>query len=246
MSPELTTSPFFIAAITLGTLGAILILAGIAALTRARALQFTLRTLAGLVLLLSGALAGAIAVGTQGYLALTREDLAARIFVRPHGPQLFAAIVRFPDGHEGTFELAGDEVYVDAHILKWKPLANLLGLHTAYELDRVGGRYHAIQEERSAVRTVYPLTQDRPVDLFGLRRRYPFLRVLLDAEYGSATFVPVTESAEFEVRVSTTGLLIREVKPHPGVNVLRPIEKKTGWYETVVETYNSFMTSSPR
>ena len=30
---------------------------------------------------------------------------------------------------------------------------------------------------------------------------------------GRVTFVPVTKPAEFEVRVSTTGLLIREEKP---------------------------------
>ena len=244
MSSELTTSPFFIAAIILGLLGAILMIAGIVALMRARPLRFALRTLAGLLLLSIGMLAGTIAIGTQGYLALTREDVAARLFVQPHGPQRFAAVVRFLDGHQATFELAGDEIYVDAHIIKWKPLANLLGLHTVYELDRVGGRYHAIEEERSAVRTVYSLAQDRPVDLFGLRRRYALLGVLLDAEYGSATFIPVTGPAEFEVRVSTTGLLIREAKPHPGVNVLP--EKKTGWYETVVETYNRLMAPSTR
>jgi hypothetical protein len=215
MSSELITSPFYLAAITLGTLGAILIVAGIAALIRARPLRFALRTLAGLVLLSIGGLAGAIAIGTQGYLALTREDVAARLFVEPRGPQRFVAMVRFPDGREAAFELAGDEIYVDAHIIKWKPLANILGLHTAYELDRVGGRYNAIEEERSAVRTVYSLAQDKPVDLFGLRRRYAFLSVLLDAEYGSATFIPVTGSAELELRVSTTGLLIREAKPHP-------------------------------
>ncbi|HEY3196729.1 MAG TPA: hypothetical protein VGJ57_01855 [Nitrospirales bacterium] len=243
MSSELTTSPFFLAAIMLGTLGVILILAGIVAVMRARPLPFAIWTLAGLVLLLMGALAAAIAIGTQGYLALTREDLAASLFVQPDGSQRFAAVVRFPDGRQARYELAGDEIYVDAHILKWKPLANILGLHTAYELDRVGGRYHAIEEERSAVRTVYSLTHDKPVDLFGLRRRYAFLSVLLDAEYGSATFIPVTGSAEFELRVSTTGLLIREAIPHPGVNVL-PV-KKTGWYETVVETYNSFMAPSP-
>jgi hypothetical protein len=246
MSSELTTSPFFFAALTLATLGAILMLAGIAALIRAKPQRFVFRTLAGLVLLLIGALAGTIAIGVQGYHALTREDVAAILFVQPRGSQRFAAVVRYPDGRQARYELAGDEIYVDAHIIKWKPLANILGLHTAYELDRVGGRYHAIEEERSAVRTVYLLSQERPVDLFGLRRRYAFLSVLLDAEYGSATFIPVTGSAELELRVSTTGLLIREAIPHPGVNVLRPIEKKTGWYETVVETYNSFMTSSPR
>ena len=91
-------------------------------------------------------------------------------------------------------------------------MANVLGLHTAYELDRVGGRYDDIARERSANRTLYSLVQDRPVDLFGLRRRYGFLAPLLDAEYGSGTFVPVRRRAEFEVRVSTTGLLIREKK----------------------------------
>ena len=241
MSSELTTSPFFLVAVALGTLGIILILAGIAALIRARPMPFALWTVTGLVLLSIGALAATVAIGTQGYLALTREDIAASLFVEPRSPQRFAAVVRFPDGHQATFELAGDEIYVDAHIIKWKPLVNMLGLHTVYELDRVGGRYHGIEEERSAARTVYSLAQDKPVDLFGLRRRYPFLRVLLDAEYGSATFIPVTRSAEFELRVSTTGFLIREAIPHPGV-VLWPV-KKTGWYETAVETYNKFMPS---
>jgi hypothetical protein len=60
---------------------------------------------------------------------------------------------------------------------------------------------------------VYSLRHDKLVDLFGLRLRYAFLAKLLDAEYGSATFIPVDRQAELELRVSTTGLLIREVKP---------------------------------
>jgi hypothetical protein len=114
-----------------------------------------------------------------------------------------------------TYELAGDGIYVDAHVLKWKPMANVLGLHTAYELDRVAEHYDDIAQERSGDRTVYSLVQDRPVDLLGLRRRYAFLAPLLDAEYGSGTFVPVTRPATFEVRVSTTGLLIREKQSGP-------------------------------
>ena len=210
MLSDSVTSPIFIIAVILGVTGVIAVLAGIAALARAKALQFAFRTLTGLLLLALGTLAGAIAVGIQGYRALTHEEVAARIFVQPAGVKRYAATFRFPDGRETTFALAGDEIYVDAHILKWKPLANMLGLHTVYELDRVAGRYHDIEQERSAVRTVYPLAQDRPVDLFGLRRRYAFLSPLLDADYGSAAFVPVTRPADFELRVSTTGLLIRE------------------------------------
>jgi hypothetical protein len=215
VTPELSASPFFLAAIALGALGAILVVAGLVALVQPRPLRFALRTLSGLLLLSLGALAGTIAVGTQGYRALTREDLAARLTVRPAGPQRFAVTVRFPDGRQAAFDLAGDEIYVDAHILKWKPLANALGLHTAYELDRVAGRYRAIEQERSAARTVYSLGQAKPVDLFWLRQRHAFLSTLLDAEYGSATFVSVTQPAELELRVSTTGLLMRDASAPP-------------------------------
>ena len=215
MTSAFETSPFVLAAALLGALGGIFIIGGLVALRRARPLRFALRTLAGLLLLSLGALAGAIGVGMSGYRALTREEVAARIVVRPVGPQRFAATFIVSDRPEMTYELAGDGIYVDAHILKWKPMANVLGLHTAYELDRVGGRYDDIARERSANRTLYSLVQDRPVDLFGLRRRYGFLAPLLDAEYGSGTFVPVRRRAEFEVRVSTTGLLIRENKSEP-------------------------------
>jgi hypothetical protein len=197
----------------LGVLGGTFIIGGLVSLRRARPLRFALRTLTGLLLLSLGALAGAIGVGTMGYRALTREDVAARIFVQPLSRQRFAARIQVPDRADVTYTIAGDEIDVDAHILKWKPMANVLGLHTVYELDRVAGRYHEIAQERSEWRTVFSLARDKPVDLFGLRRRYTFLAPLLDAEYGSGTFVPVTKPAEFEVRVSTTGLLIREVKP---------------------------------
>jgi hypothetical protein len=159
-----------------------------------------------------GSLAGTISVGMMGYRALTREDVAARIVVKPAGRQRFIATFHFPDGREATYELAGDEIYVDAHILKWHPYANLIGLHTAYEIDRVAGRYHAIKDEREAARTVHVLARDKPVDLYALRQRNAFLAPAFDAEYGSATFVPVTRPAELELRVSTTGLLMREAR----------------------------------
>ena len=204
-------SPLAIAAALLAAFGTVLVVAGVVALFRLRPLRFAVYGLGGALLVSLGAMAAMLAVGIQGYRALTREDVAARLSVQPAGPQRIAATVRYPDGRQQRFALAGDEIYVDARILKWKPAANLLGLHTAYELDRVAGRYRDLEQERGAARTVYPLGEHKPVDLFGLRQRYAFLAPLFDAEYGSATFMPVTQAAELEVRVSTTGLLIRDV-----------------------------------
>ena len=209
MPTDLPAFSFSFAAVLLAGLGVLLAGAGVAALRRRRPARFVAEVLAGLLLISLGAFSGAVALGIQGYRALTREDVAARLQVRPAGTQRFSATFVYPDGRQQTFDIAGDEIYVDAHILKWRPVANLVGLHTAFELDRVAGRYRAIEQERSAPRTVHPLGQDRLVDLFALRQRYAFLAPLLDAEYGSATFVPVTKPAELELRVSTTGLLLR-------------------------------------
>jgi hypothetical protein len=203
-------TPFVLFAIVLGAFGIILVGAGLVSLFRLRVWRFTVRTLVGLLLVSLGTIAGGIALGVQGYQALTREDVAARISVQPSAPQQFSATVHYPDGRSRTFDLKGDEIYLDAHILKWKPIANLVGLHTAYELDRIAGRYQELAQERSAPRTIYLLRDERPVELFRLRQRYSFLAPLYDAEYGSATFVPVKQPTELEVRVSTSGLLVRE------------------------------------
>jgi hypothetical protein len=213
MPSDLLSSPLTFAAIAFGAAGALLLFGGIAALLRSRPLRFVLRTLSGLLMISCALLAIGLAVGLQGYQAFTREERAARLSIQPVGPQRFVATVRFADGREVRHELAGDEVYIDAHILKWHPYANLVGLHTAYELDRLGGRYHDIEQERAAPRTVVSLAQDKPVDLFGMRRRHAFLAPVLDAQYGSATFVPADAPAEFELLVSTTGLLMRKVAP---------------------------------
>src|SRR3989449_513950 len=117
--------------------------------------------------------------------------------------------IRLPDQRLAMYELAGDAFYIDAHILKWHSLANLLGVPTAYELDRVGGRYNDVAQERSRPRTVYSLAHPKPIDMFDVARRFSLLAPLVDAQYGSATFVAAGRPAQFEVRVSTTGLLIR-------------------------------------
>lgn len=195
------------------TLAVLFLVAGVFALKRKRLLGSATSITFALLLFAVAALMATISVATQGYRALTHEEVAASVVVRPIGPQRFSARFTFPDGRQETFELAGDQIYVDAHILKWKPIANILGLHTAYELDRVGGRYMELGAERDSARTVFELARDKPFDMFALRRRWSVFTPLLDAEYGSGTFVMADRPATLEVRVSTSGLLIRSITP---------------------------------
>ncbi len=166
-----------------------------------------------LLLICLFALFGTISLATRGYLALTAETLAAVVEIEPVEKQRFIARFRMPWGGERSFVLAGDQLYVDAHILKWKPMANVLGLHTLYELDRVSGRYARLEEETTLERTVYRLSREKPVNLFDLRHRFAALKFLVDAEYGSATFITTDRPQTLKLLVSTTGLLIRKQTP---------------------------------
>ncbi len=194
-------------------MGVILLVAAVAALRRRRPVRMSARLLLALVFFAAGAACGAIALGVKGYRALSHEEVAAVVRTEPLGAQRFQAQFRFPDGSEAMYTLAGDELYVDAHILKWQPWVNVLGLDTVYELDRVAGRYHDLAQEQRQPRTVFSIAPERRVDLFNLRQRYALLSPLLDAEYGSATFAAADSPAQYEVRVSTTGLLIRRLAP---------------------------------
>lgn len=200
-----------IAALILATIGVLLLVAAIFILKKRRyiasfagvCLAVTLFSMAGLLITVSAA--------TKGYRALTKEEVAAVVTIEPTAPQKFNALFRFPDGREARFGLAGDQFYVDARILKWKPIVNILGLHTAYELDRIAGRYCLLEDETTKPRTVYNLLTDKPLDMYVLRQKHAFLKPLLDVEYGSATFTTAS-AGTYEVRVSTTGLLVRPVE----------------------------------
>ena len=196
-----------------GVLSILFFIVTFKAMRKKKVIRATIRLLCALLCLSLAALFGTISIAIQGYRALTHEEIAAVVRTEPLGPRSFRAYFKFPDGRETSYKLAGDALYVDAHILKWKPVVNLLGLHTAYELDRVAGRYMDLKDEISGPRTVFSISHNRVLNIFNLRQRYYALSPLLDAEYGSAAFINMGKSSTCEIRVSTTGLLIRKIAP---------------------------------
>ena len=139
-------------AVLAGVIGIALAVSAFRALSRARLFGFAVRAIFALPLILIGAALAVFALGTQGMEALTREETAARIKVVPTAPQRYDATVTFADGRIETYDLAGDDIYIDGHIVKWTPLANMLGLHTSYRLDRISGRYRTLEQENTARR----------------------------------------------------------------------------------------------
>ena len=107
------------------------------------------------------------------------------------------------------FEIQGDEWQMDARVVIWKPPATLLGLDPIYQLDRLSGRYSAVEEELSKVRSVYALSEPVPLDVWQFARRYPKLLPGVDAHYGTATYLPMAHDAIYEVKMTRTGLIAR-------------------------------------
>jgi hypothetical protein len=200
-----------VVAALLALAGVVLFIAGLRRVRGRRLMSGSLEATSGLLLITLGALAITLSIATHGYRAFTREDVVATVETRPTGAQAFEAVFRFPSGRSETFALNGDELYVDAHILKWRAWAHLLGIHTDYELDRVAGRYARLEDEQVRPRTVFSLARGKAFDLFELRRRYSWLHPLVDTEYGSATFITAGDHARYDVLVSTTGLLVRRL-----------------------------------
>src|SRR5213596_1555407 len=193
-------------------LSVVLLVSALVAVRKRRWMGTGMALVLALLSLALAALAATISLATRGYQALTRETVAATVTTRPSGAERFVATFTFPDGRREDYELAGNALYVDAHIVKWHPLANILGLHTAYQLDRVSGRYDRLEDEQTKPRRMFALSRPTPVDMFQLARSLAFLRRfarLVDAEYGSATFIATREPTQLELRVSTSGLLFR-------------------------------------
>src|SRR3984957_19651799 len=186
----------FTALIVLFTLAAILFFVGaVRRLRRRRLLGGALHGSAALVLILLSACALLIAANLNTYRRLSFEQPAGELQLTRTGDREFNAVLTYPNGEHANFALRGDEWQVDARLLKWSAFANLLGFDAAYRLERISGRYTHVEGERSQPRTVYELASPGRIDPWELVHRYHRWVPWVDAMYGSATYLPMSDGA---------------------------------------------------
>ena len=189
--------------------GILFFFAAVRRLRRRRLLGGVLNGATALVLILLSACAALIASNLRTYQRLSFEQAAGELQLTRTGDREFNAVLTYPSGERANFALRGDEWQVDARVLKWHAFANMIGFDTAYRLERIGGRFARIDDERSQTRTVYSLNQEQRIDPWELVHRYHSWMPWMDALYGSATFVPMADGALYEIKVSQSGLIAR-------------------------------------
>jgi hypothetical protein len=130
--------------------GVLLLIGGVRRLWRRAPLTGSLQGLTGLLLLALAVLMIAIAMNLYTYQILVQEQPVAEVRFEALAPQYFRVYLLPEAGSPQVLELRGDQWQIDARVLKWQGLANLLGMKTAYRLERLSGRYSDIQQERKA------------------------------------------------------------------------------------------------
>lgn len=170
-----------------------------------------LKGMVGLLALAAAVILALTALNLNGYRLLNQEVVVATISFDQIDRQLYKAnVVLQGSGVEMPFEIAGDLWQMDARIIKWRGPFAAVGGTPLYKLDRLQGRYYALEDERSRSRSVYAISNpDVGFDLWNafhkLSRHFPWF----DAEYGSATYLPMADGALFSVRLTFTGMIAR-------------------------------------
>lgn len=176
---------------------------------RRRPMAATRSAVAGCGCLGLGALLVAAALNLYTYARLTYEQPVATVSFERQADRRYLARLEQPDVAPRSFELTGDEWQLDARVLKWHAPANLVGFDAQYRLERLSGRYAAVEDEASRPRTVHGLSVDRGLDVWSLAQRYQDWLPLVDARYGSATYLPMADGARFSVSLTQSGLIAR-------------------------------------
>ena len=162
-----------------------------------------------LVLFLAAVGIAFFGVNLLTYQRLTHEQPAVEIQFKRTGNQQFDALLTYPFGRTEQVALRGDEWQIDARLLKWRAFANVIGFDSAYRLERISGRYADIERERIEPRTVFSLNPPDRIDSWTLLRTWRRYVPWVDALYGSAVYVPMSDGARYQVVVSQSGLVAR-------------------------------------
>lgn len=170
------------------------------------------RGLFGLALIGLAAVIAVTAFDLYSYKQVLQEQVVATINFDKIEDQHYFAVLSDKNGKEQRVELRGDQWQLDARIVKWKGYLATFGLKPAYRLERLSGRYYDIEQETTEKRTAYRVHPDLyGVDLWQVVNKHPDWLPVVDAVYGSATYLPMKDDALFEITLSNTGLVARPV-----------------------------------
>jgi hypothetical protein len=201
------------APLAVAALGLVAFVAGIVHAVKLRPGKASVRLGGGGLLAMGGLAAGLIGLNLQSYERLTYEVPLADVTVRAVDPahKLYAVTVTRLDATHfvQTCTLQGDAWEIGGRFQKWKPWANEIGLNATYTLDQISNRYYRAIDGDGQRITACDLKAPQPEAVQYLPDvvvRWVLKHMLVeDRFFGSASFMPMTDGAEYKVIATQFG-----------------------------------------
>ncbi|WP_020408876.1 hypothetical protein [Hahella ganghwensis] len=152
-----------------------------------------------------------LAVDLIQFKSFQADVPVAKVKLKRLGEQQFQMLMEIPEEDVQEFVLSGDLWQLDARLITWYGPLAAVGMRPGYRFERVSGRYYSLEQEQKAERTVYAVDHiDTGVDFWEWllhSDKLPWVK----ARYGSATFLPMKDGAEFSIAVGVDGLVAKPV-----------------------------------
>lgn len=181
-------------------------MAGLLFFLRPRWILGWLKGTAAFSLVLLGAFLFLLAWDLSSYYRLSQQTSVATVTVRQAGPQQWSLSLASEalSGGRQEYSLEGDQWQLDARVLRFSGALRWLGLTPAYKLERLSGRYLALEDARSRKPTVHGLGGGGWIDFWALDQNLGL--PLLESQFGSATFMPLQNNAIYEILLGQNGI----------------------------------------
>lgn len=199
-----------VVAVVLAVVAALIVLYGLRLLFNRHWLLGWLRGMFGLTLVALAVVVALSAWDLHSYDQVLSEQPIATLTFNRIEPQLYGVTLVFPNSREQREELSGDLWQLDVKVLKWSTYLAKLGLKPGYRLDRISGRYLSFEDEQKKPRSVVGLSHEKTMLdtwywLSQINQRF----TVLDAQYGSAAYLPMADGAMFTVNLGPSGLVAK-------------------------------------
>lgn len=140
------------------------------------------------------------------YQVLTREDLVAKIYVREIAKDTMMVTLEYTEkpSEKSFYVIIGENWEIQGVVVKWKTYLEFLGIHTAYKITRLKGRYSSIENVSP---TSYQLAEEDFLTRFIMK--YGQKIFFVDAVFGQGIF-QYPDNKPFYLYVTEDGFILRK------------------------------------
>lgn len=165
-----------------------------------------LRGTCGIAFLLLAGLVGLVAYDLHSYNPQPDNKALATLSFKQDGDRYQVTITE--GGVERNVIVQGDLWQLDARLLRWKGIAELIGLEPGYRLETLSGRYLAIEQQSMAQHSQATLAKSLyGIDLWRWLRLGKHDLLMFDPQALRVTYLPIANDAVYSISLTPTGLL---------------------------------------